>query len=115
MKNQFNRSRIMTRAWEIFRKNGGKVTFSEALHRSWQCAKAAPVNAERVQAAKEAAGIAEETDTWYGWKCRGYQVKHESKCLFQCVVDTPAKGDGKQFRQSYFGVSQIEPLETAAA
>ncbi len=111
----YNLKEIMTRAWEIYRKNGGKITFAEALHRSWQCAKAAPTNEARVREAKAAAGITEETHTWYGWKMRGFEVIHESKCLFQCVISTPAKGDNKTFRQSFFGASQVRPLEEAAA
>lgn len=107
---QFDRSHIMTRAWEIYRKNNGTISFAESLHRSWNAAKAAPVNEARIQAAKAAAGITEETDSWYGWKLRGFEVIHESKCLFQCVINTPAKGDGKTFRQSFFGKSQVAPI-----
>ena len=52
---RYNLSQLMTRAWTIYRK-GQELTFGEALHRSWLAEKAAPVNAQRIEAAKEAAG-----------------------------------------------------------
>ena len=46
---KYNLRKIMLKAWELFRKM--EITFSEALHRAWISAKAAPVNAERIEAA----------------------------------------------------------------
>ena len=108
---------IMLKAWEIFRKAAKKqaITFGEALHRAWQAAKAEPINMARIEAAKAAAGITERVRTWYGWKQAGFMVKHGSKNLFQVELIAAAKGDGKTFRQSYFGESQVEPLEAATA
>lgn len=108
---KFNLSRIMYRAWSIFRK--GKTTFSEALHRAWQAAKAEPINEQRVNEAKTAAGISEETHSWAGWKALGFEVQHGSKCLFQTVVIDAAKGDGKTKVKSYFGASQVQPIPAA--
>lgn len=105
---KFNLSQIMTRAWQIFRK--GKTTFSEALHRAWQAAKSAPENEQRVTEAKEAAGITEETHSWYGWQRLGFEVIHGSKSLFQAVVLDAAKGDGKTAVKSFFGASQVQPI-----
>ena len=45
---------IMLRAWKNFRKGG--MSFAEALHRAWLSAKAEPINAARIAAAKAAAG-----------------------------------------------------------
>jgi hypothetical protein len=108
---KYNLSEIMHRAWAIFRK--GKTTFAEALHRAWQAAKAEPINEQRVTEAKTAAGITEETHSWAGWKAMGFEVVHESKCLFQAVVVDAAKGDGKTKVKSYFGVSQVQPITAA--
>lgn len=108
---KYNLSEIMHRAWAIFRKR--KTTFSEALHRAWQAAKSAPSNRQRVQEAKEAAGITEETHSWYGWKALGYEVVHGSKRLFQAVVLDAAKGDGKTAVKSFFGASQVQPIPAA--
>ena len=58
---KYNLSAIMTTAWKIFRKYS--ISFSEALHRAWICAKAVPVNAERIQTAKQEAGITEQKGT----------------------------------------------------
>ena len=62
---KYDLRKIMTRAWSIFRKAASKaaISFSEALHRAWLSAKAEPINAERVEAAKAAAGVVEETAT----------------------------------------------------
>ena len=56
---RFDLRGIMLRAWRLYRENED-ISFSEALHRSWISAKAEPVNAARVEAAKVAAGVQEE-------------------------------------------------------
>ena len=98
---------IMTRAWAIFRK--AAVTFAEALHRAWLSAKAAPVNAARIAAAKYAAGIAEPVNTWAGWKAIGREVIHGSKCLFQILLIHGSHGDGATYTASFFAESQTAP------
>ncbi|MCR5783951.1 MAG: hypothetical protein K6G90_14595 [Clostridia bacterium] len=105
---KFNLSLIMKRAWTIFKKMG--VTFGEALHRSWQAAKAEPVNAERIQKAKAEAGIVEETNTWAGWRDLGYMVSHGMKALFGCDLIYASKGDGEIYKARFFGKSQVEAI-----
>ena len=102
---------IMTRAWRIFRK--AAVTFAEALHRAWQAAKAEPINAERINRAKQAAGIIEECDTWSGWKSLGYEVIHGMKAMFKAVLLYGSKGDGGTYTGSFFTASQVQPIPTA--
>ena len=97
---------IMLRAWRNYRKGG--ITFSEALHRAWLTAKAEPVNAARVDAAKAAAGITEEVKTWAGWRDAGYMVQHGSKALFGCELIHGSRGDGAIYRASFFGKSQVQ-------
>lgn len=104
---KYNLSAIMKNAWEIFRKYDG-ITFAEALHRAWICAKAEPINAKRIADAKKAAGVVEEVKTWFAWKQAGYMVKHGSKNLFQVELIYGAKGDGKTYKASFFGASQVE-------
>lgn len=96
----FNRSQIFVTAWKFFRK--GVSTFSEALRMAW-------ANAKRAATAKEAAGITEETHTWYGWKELGYEVIHESKAMYQTVIHDPSTKSGTR-RTSYFGASQVQPI-----
>lgn len=105
---KYNLSQIMTRAWKIFRKM--EITFSEALHRAWLTAKAASVNEARVEAAKAAAGITEETMTWKAWKDAGYEVIHGSKALFGCDLIWGSKGDGATYKARFFGASQVQPI-----
>ena len=105
---KYNLSRIMTRAWELYRKQ--EITFSEALHRSWLSEKAAPVNAQRIEAAKAAAGITEETNTWAGWRNAGFEVIHGSKALFGCDLIYGSKGDGAIYKARFFGASQVQPV-----
>ena len=109
---KYNLSKIMTKAWELFRKS--EISFSEALHRAWESAKAAPVNAERIEAAKAAAGITEECNTWAGWKKAGYEVIHGSKALFQAILIYASKGDGETYKASFFSAPQVQPIATAA-
>ena len=105
---KYDLSRIMSKAWELFRKL--EITFSEALHRAWQSAKAEPVNADRIAQAKAAAGITEEISTWSGWQKLGYEVAHGSKALFGCDLIYASKGDGKTYKARFFGLSQVRPI-----
>ena len=54
---KYNLSEIMHKAWKLYRK--GAAAFAECLHRAWNSAKAAPVNAQRIEEAQQAAGITE--------------------------------------------------------
>ena len=98
---KYNLSGIMRAAWGFFRK--GVSSFSLALRMAW-------ANAKTQNAAKEAAKITEETHTWYGWKELGYEVIHESKCLYQAVLSDPATKSGTR-RTSYFDLSQVQLIE----
>ena len=101
----FNLREIMIRAWRMYRENE-EINFAEALHRSWICAKAEPVNAERIEAAKAAAGILEEVNTWAGWRKLGREVIHGSKALFGCDLIWGSKGDGAIYKARFFGIGQ---------
>ena len=103
---KYNLRNIMLRAWELYRKND-KLTFGECLHRSWLSEKAAPENAQRIEKAKAAAGITEETNTWAGWKKLGFEVIHGSKALFGCDLIYGSKGDGAIYKARFFGASQV--------
>ena len=105
---KYNLSKIMSRAWTLFRK--GRISFSEALHRSWLSAKAEPVNAARIEEAKAGAGITEETNTWVGWKALGFEVIHGSKALFGCDLIHGSKGDGATYKARFFGFSQVQAV-----
>lgn len=107
---KYDLRRIMTRAWELFRKLG--ISFSEALHRSWVSEKSKPENSARIERAKAAANVSEECRTWSGWRELGWTVKHGSKALFQCELIHASKGDNAIYRASFFGKSQVE-LATA--
>lgn len=107
---KYNLSAIMSRAWAIFRKGG--LIFAEALHRAWQSAKARPQNAAAIAAAKAAAGIAEDCKTWADWKAAGYEVIHGNKALFRAVLIWASHGDGARYTASFFGASQVQPLES---
>lgn len=78
-----------------------------------QCTKAEPINAQRIEEAQQAAGVAEPVNTWAGWKAAGYMVEHGAKALFQAVLIHSSKGDGQTYRASFFAASQVKPLPTA--
>lgn len=105
---KYNLRKIMLRAWELFRKGG--ISFSEALHRAWMSAKAEPVNAARIEAAKAAAGIVEAVNTWAGWKALGFEVIHGSKALFGADLIHSSKGDGAIYKARFFGASQVRAV-----
>lgn len=108
---KYNLSGIMHRAWRIFRK--GAISFSEALHRAWLAEKAEPINAQRIEAARAAAGVTEAVNTWAGWKALGYEVIHGSKAAFGCDLIWGSRGDGATYKARFFGASQVQPIEAA--
>ena len=105
---KYNLSKIMAQAWQLFRKVG--LSFAECLRRAWAAAKAEPVNAARIAAAKVAAGVQEEANTWAGWQRMGYEVKHGSKALFGVDLIHATKGPGAVYKARFFGVSQVAAI-----
>ena len=97
---RYDLSSIMSAAWRIFRK--GAENFAIALRIAW-------ANAKAHNAAKEEAGVEEETHTWSGWKALGYEVIHESKALYKVLLEDPATKNGTRVT-CYFGVSQVQPI-----
>ena len=106
---KYNLSKIMLKAWKIYRKTKN-ISFAEALHRAWLSAKAEEINAKRIEDAKHAAGITEETNTFAKWKEHGYKVIHGSKALFGVPLIWASRGDGATYRASFFGASQVQPI-----
>lgn len=103
---RYNRSSIMKNAWKACKTTG--EDFADSLRRAWR-------NAKAILRAKELAAVTETTHTWYAWKLLGYEVIHESKALFQVVVEDVKTKSG--FRTlSYFGASQVtdQPQDVAA-
>ena len=108
---KYNLRKIMLRAWKVYRQNKEKgINFAESLHRAWLSAKAEEVNAKRIENAKQAAGITEETNTWAGWKNLGYEVIHGSKALFGATLIWGSKGDGAEYKARFFGASQVQAM-----
>ena len=96
----YNRSQIFATAWKFFRK--GVSSFAVALRMAW-------ANAKAHNAAKENAGVTEETHTWAGWRDLGYEVIHESKALYRAILSDPATKSGTRVT-CYFGASQVQPI-----
>lgn len=105
---KYDLHKIMCRAWALYRK--GVAAFAECLHRAWASAKAQPVNDKRIQEAQQSAGVTEQVNTWAGWKAAGYMVEHGARALFQAVLIHSSKGDGQTYRASFFGRSQVQPM-----
>ena len=105
---KYNLRRIMLAAWRNYRRGG--LTFAEALHRAWLSAKAEPINAERIEEAKAAAGVTEETNTWHGWREAGFEVIHGSKALFGADLIWGSRGDGATYKARFFGASQVQAI-----
>ena len=108
---KYNLRAIMLRAWKNYRKM--QLSFAECLHRAWLSAKAEEVNTKRIEKAKAAAGINEDTNTWSGWKQLGYEVIHGSRALFGEELIWGSKGDGAVYKARFFGRSQVQEIATA--
>ena len=105
---KYNLSEIMHKAWKLYRK--GVAAFGECLHRAWNSAKAEPINAQRIEEAKQTAGIEEECRTWADWKKQGREVLHGAKAAFQVLLIYASKGDGQTYKASFFPASVTQPL-----
>lgn len=106
----YNRSNINRRAHMLKAKH--RISWGEALHRSWAGAKVELANTIKIQMAKQEAGIPGElpTLTWKQWHDLGYEVIHGSKARFQCRVRYPGKGDGETYLASFFDFTQVQPI-----
>ena len=111
---KYNMSRIMKKAWSLYRKalKKGNATFSEALKTAWAWAKAQAANTAKVEAAAEALGIEEEYHTWAGWQALGRMVMHESIAAFKVEIDDPTTKTGKRVA-SYFLASDTQHTPAA--
>lgn len=106
---RYNLSKLMTKAWKIYRKTKG-FNFAESLHRAWLSIKAEKVNNSRIETAKKAANVTEPVNTWARWKELGFEVVHGSKALFSIVLVRGSRGDGATYKASFFGESQVQPI-----
>ena len=106
---KYNLSKIMLKAWKVYR-SGKQISFSEALHRAWLSAKAEEVNNTRIETAKKAANVTEPVNTCARWKELGFEVIHGSKALFSTVLIWGSRGDGANYKASFFGESQVQPI-----
>ena len=86
---KYNLSEIMHKAWKLYRK--GAAAFAECLHRAWNSAKAAPVNAQRIEEAQQTAGITEPVNTWGGLESRRYMVSMVQRLCFRRCLSTAAR------------------------
>lgn len=109
---KYNLSKLMHKAWNLFRKAAKKaaITFSAALKAAWAWLKVQAANAAKVAAAAVEAGITSEYHTWYGWKMNGREVIHDSKAMFQVTVADPTTKSGTRV-ESYFTIDQTQPIE----
>lgn len=85
---KYNLSEIMHKAWKLYRKGVG--SFAEALHRAWNSAKAAPVNAQRIEEAQQTAGITEPVNTWAAGKPPGTWWNTVQRLCFRRCSSTAA-------------------------
>lgn len=106
---RYNLSKVMLKAWKIYRKTKG-ISFGEALHRAWLSAKAEKVNNTRIAEAKKAANITEPVNTWARWKELGFEVIHGSKALFSTALIWGSRGDGATYKACFFGESQVKAI-----
>lgn len=111
----YDLSRLMKKAWNLFKTAAKKtaISFSEALKKAWAWIKVQATNAEKVDAVAAALGIEEEYHTWSGWQSLGRMVIHTSKAVFKVEVDDPTTQKGSRIK-SYFTYEQTQPAPQAA-
>ena len=58
-----------------------------------------------------ASSLARVSARHFSRKAAGDMVEHGAKALFQAVLIHSSRGDGQTYRASFFGASQVQPLE----
>lgn len=111
---RFDLSRLMKKAWALFRKSSKKaaVSFGECLKLAWRWLKVQEGNRVLVEQAAAAAGIVEEIRSWAGWQSVGRLVIHGSEAVLKVEIEDPTTRSGKRL-QSYFvyGDTQTAPAQ----
>ena len=105
---KYNMSKLMKKAWSLYRKASKKAaaSFADALRIAWAWIKVQAANAEKVEAAAVAAGFGDMVcHTWYGWKNLGREVMHTEKAVFQVELADPSTKKGTRV-ESYFTYEQ---------
>lgn len=107
---KYNLSKLMKKAWSLYRKASKKAaaSFADALRAAWAWMKVQAANAAIIKAAMEAAGIDEDAHTWAGWQALGRMVIHTETAILQVTVADPTTKKGTRV-QSYFTYSQTQP------
>lgn len=108
MKQRYNLSVLMKRAWHYMKNNKTVTNFAEALRRAWRWIKAQAGNRAKIEAAAAALGIDQIYHSWSGWKREGRQVIHGERATFQVTIDTPERGEGRTRLESFFVYDQTQ-------
>jgi hypothetical protein len=107
---KYNLSKLMKKAWSLFRAAAkkGAASFGDALRKAWAWLKVQDANTAKVEAAAEAAGIVEEYHSWAGWQALGRMVIHTSEAAFKVEVADPTTKKGTRVK-SFFTYSDTQP------
>lgn len=111
---RYDLSKLMHKAWSLYRKASKKATanFADALRAAWAWIKVQAANKAKVEAVAAALGIVEEFHTWAGWQALGRMVIHTSEATFKVEVADPTTKKGTRI-QSYFIYSDTQVAPAA--
>jgi len=111
---KYNLSKLMKKAWSLYKKASKKATanFADALRAAWAWLKVQAANTAKVAEVAEALGITEEFHTWAGWQALGRMVIHTSEATFKVEVADPTTKKGTRI-QSYFIYSDTQVAPAA--
>lgn len=112
---RYNLSKLMKKAWSLYRKAAKKaaVTFGEALKAAWAWLKVQAENNALVEAVANAMGIEQEYHSWAGWQALGRMVIHTSKAAFKVTLKDPLTKSGTRV-QSFFIYSDTQAAPDVA-
>ena len=111
---KYDLSKLMKKAWALYKKASKKATanFADALRAAWAWIKVQAANTAKVAEVAAAIGIDEEYHTWAGWQALGRMVIHTSEASFKVEVADPTTKKGTRI-QSYFIYSDTQPAPIA--
>ena len=111
---KYNLSKLMKKAWSLYKKASKKATanFADALRAAWAWLKVQAANTAKVAEVAAALGIEETYHTWAGWQALGRMVIHTSEATFKVEVADPTTKKGTRI-QSYFIYSDTQVAPAA--
>ncbi len=106
---RYNLSKIMLKAWKITARQKASILLKHFIELGYLLRQKKSMQRESKLQNRQQESPS-RLITFTKWKEAGYKVIHGSKALFGAVLIWGSRGDGAEYKASFFGKSQVEPI-----